>query len=231
MNVVLLLYPRFQQLDLTGPFEVLARFEELKIHLIWKTLDPVRDVNGLQILPTGTFADCPKADILFVPGGPGQISLMEDAEVLAFLRRQAEGASYVTSVCTGSLVLAAAGLLTGYHATCHWLSLDQLGFFGVMPVKERVVIDRNRITGAGVTSGIDFALTLAGRLFGEERAKQAQLAMEYDPEPPFVGGSPRKRCSRARGRRPRGECGVSERARRGRAPRRRRFAHRLRQCP
>ena len=190
MEVVMLLYPRFQELDLTGPFEVLARFEELRIHLVWKTLDPVMDVNGLRILPTATFADCPKANILFLPGGPGQISLMEDAEVLAFLRRQATGADYVTSVCTGSLVLAAAGLLTGYRATCHWLSLDQLGFFGVVPVKERVVIDRNRITGAGVTSGIDFALILAATLFGEERAKQVQLAMEYDPKPPFAGGTP-----------------------------------------
>ena len=115
---------------------------------------------------------------------------MEDAEVLAFLRRQAEGATYVTSVSTGSLILAAAGLLTGYGATCHWLSLNQLDFFGVVPVKERVVIDRNRMTGAGVTSGIDFALTLVAKLFGEERAKRAQLAMEYDPKPPFVGGSP-----------------------------------------
>ncbi len=190
MDVVMLLYPRFQQLDLTGPFEVLARFGELKIHLVWKTCDPVRDVNGLRLLPTCTFADCPKAGILFVPGGPGQISLMEDAEVLAFLRGQAEGADYVTSVCTGSLVLAAAGLLTGYRATCHWLSLDQLGFFGVVPVKERVVTDRNRMTGAGVTSGIDFALTLVASLFGEERAKRAQLAMEYDPKPPFIGGTP-----------------------------------------
>ncbi len=190
MDVVMLLYPRFQQLDLTGPFEVLARFQELKIHLVWKTRDPVQDVNGLRLLPTCTFEDCPKADILFVPGGPGQISLMEDAQVLAFLRGQAEGADYVTSVCTGSLVLAAAGLLTGYRATCHWLSLDQLGFFGVVPVKERVVTDRNRMTGAGVTSGIDFALTLVASLFGEERAKRAQLAMEYDPKPPFIGGTP-----------------------------------------
>ncbi|MGA7655917.1 MAG: DJ-1/PfpI family protein [Methylocella sp.] len=191
MNVVMLLYPRFQQLDLTGPFEVLARFQELKIHLVWKTRDPVRDVNGLWLLPTCTFEDCPKAGILFVPGGPGQISLMEDAPVLAFLRQQAEGADYVTSVCTGSLVLAAAGLLTGYRATCHWLSLDQLGIFGVTPVAERVVTDRNRMTGAGVTSGIDFALTLAASLFGEERAKRTLLAMEYDPKPPFIGGSPR----------------------------------------
>ncbi|MDQ6703407.1 MAG: DJ-1/PfpI family protein [Pseudomonadota bacterium] len=190
MQVVMLLYPRMTQLDLTGPFEVFARFEELNLHLVWKTLDPITDVNGLRILPTDTLASSPKADILFAPGGPGQISLMEDAGVLDFLRRQASGARYVTSVCTGSLVLAAAGLLTGYRATCHWLSLDQLAYFGAVPVSERVVIDRNRVTGAGVTSGVDFALTLAACLFGEERAKRAQLAMEYDPKPPFAGGTP-----------------------------------------
>src|ERR1700682_5220438 len=158
MQVVMLLYPRFQQLDLTGPYEVLARFEELNLHLVWKTLDPVSDVNGLRILPTDTLAGSPQADILFVPGGSGQISL---AGVLDFLRRQASGALYMTSVCTGSLVLAAAGLLTGYRATCHWLSLDQLAYFGAVPVRERVVVDRDRVTGAGVTSGIAFALTLA----------------------------------------------------------------------
>ncbi len=190
MQVVMLLYPRMTQLDLTGPYEVLARFEELTVHLVWKTLDPVDDVNGLRILPTDTLASSPQADILFVPGGPGQVPLMEDKEVLSFLRRQASDARYVTSVCTGSLVLAAAGLLTGYRATCHWLSLDQLAYFGAVPASERVVIDRNRVTGAGVTSGIDFALTLAACLFGEERAKRAQLAMEYDPKPPFVGGTP-----------------------------------------
>ncbi len=190
MHVVMLLYPRLTQLDLTGPFEVFARFEELNLHLVWKTADPITDVNGLRLLPNGTFADCPKADIVFVPGGPGQISLMEDNEVLSFLRRQASGARYVTSVCTGSLVLAAAGLLTGYRATCHWLSLDQLAYFGAVPVSARVVMDRNRVTGAGVTSGIDFAVTLAACLFGEGRAKRAQLAMEYDPKPPFVGGTP-----------------------------------------
>jgi len=145
----------------------------------------------LRLLPTTTFANAPQADILFVPGGPGQMALMDDAETLGFLRQQAEGAAYVTSVCTGSLVLAAAGLLTGYRATSHWLSLNQLAFFGAEPVAERVVEDRNRVTGAGVTSGIDFALTLSARLFGEERAKRVQLQMEYDPQPPFVGGSPR----------------------------------------
>ena len=191
MHVVMLLYPRMTQLDLTGPFEVLSRFEELDLHLVWKTADPVADGGGLRILPTTTFADCPQADILFVPGGPGQLALMEDQEVLTFLREQAKSAGHVTSVCTGSLVLAAAGLLTGHRATCHWLSIDQLKHFGVEPVPERVVVDRDRMTGAGVTSGIDFALTLAASLFGEERARRVQLAMEYDPKPPFKEGSPR----------------------------------------
>jgi cyclohexyl-isocyanide hydratase len=190
MQVVMLLYPRMTQLDLTGPYEVLARFEELNLHLVWKTLDPITDANGLRILPTDTLAGSPQADILFVPGGPGQILLMGDKEVLSLLRRQARGARYVTSVCTGSLVLAAAGLLTGYRTTCHRLSLDQLAYFGAVPVSERIVMDRNRVTGAGVTSGIDFVLTLAACLFGEERAKRAQLAMEYDPKPPFAGGTP-----------------------------------------
>ena len=190
MNVMMLLYPNLTQLDLTGPFEVLARYKELTLHLVWKDTEPVRDGSGLRIVPTCSFADCPQADILFVPGGPGIASLMEDIEVLGFLRRKAEGAKYVTSVCTGSLVLAAAGLLTGYRATCHWLSLPQLALFGVEPVSERVVVDRNRITGAGVTSGIDFALALMAQIFGDERAKAVQLMIEYDPAPPFAGGSP-----------------------------------------
>lgn len=189
MHVVMLAYPQMTQLDLTGPFEVLSRFDEIEVHLAWKTTAPVADGHGLRLLPSVAFADCPQADILFVPGGPGQMALMEDDETLGFLRRQAERASWITSVCTGSLVLAAAGLLTGYRATCHWLSLEQLVLFGVEPVAERVVIDRDRVTGAGVTSGIDFALTLAARLFGEERARRVQLFMEYDPAPPFPGGS------------------------------------------
>jgi cyclohexyl-isocyanide hydratase len=190
MHVVMLLYPGLTQLDLTGPFEVLTRFRELTIELVWKTLHPVTDGNGLRLLPDATFKTCRQADILFVPGGPGQTKLMHDDETLAFLRSQAQGARYVTSVCTGSLVLAAAGLLNGCRATCHWLSIDQLSYFGVTPVKERVVIDGSRITGAGVTSGIDFALTLAAQLFGEERARGVQLSMEYDPKPPFDSGSP-----------------------------------------
>ncbi|WP_262267350.1 DJ-1/PfpI family protein [Microvirga yunnanensis] len=190
MHVVMLAYPCMTQLDLTGPFEVFARFEELSLHLAWKSSDPVVDGSGLGLIPTTTFADCPQADILFGPGGPGQINLMADREVLTFLQAQAENATYVTSVCTGSLVLAAAGLLTGHRATCHWLSLNQLAYFEAEPVAERVVVDRNRVTGAGVTSGIDFALTLAAALFGEDRARRVQLSMEYDPEPPFPGGSP-----------------------------------------
>ncbi|PWB83681.1 MAG: thiamine biosynthesis protein ThiJ, partial [Methylocystaceae bacterium] len=192
LQLVMLLYPRLQQLDLTGPLDVFARFaDELDIHLAWKDTEPVTDVGGLRLLPTVSFADCPQADILFVPGGYGQLELMEDGETIGFLRRHGESASYVTSVCTGSLLLAAAGLLTGYRATSHWLSIDQLAHFDVEPVAERVVIDGSRITGGGVTSGIDFALTVAAHLFGEERAKLAQLNMEYDPAPPFASGSPK----------------------------------------
>jgi cyclohexyl-isocyanide hydratase len=190
MQAVMLIYPEMTQLDLTGPFEVFTRFKELDVALAWKTSVAVRDGSGLRILPSTTFADCPQADLLFVPGGHGQVALMDDEETLAFLRAQAAGASYITSVCTGSLLLAAAGLLTGYRATCHWMSLPLLAHFGAEPVAERVVIDRNRVTGAGVTSGIDFALTLMAQMFGEERARLAQLAMEYDPRPPFAGGSP-----------------------------------------
>lgn len=191
MQIVMLAYPRMTQLDLTGPFEVFSRFEEISLHLAWKSSAPVVDAHGLAIVPSTTFAACPQADVLFVPGGPGQVALMDDPEVLAFLRHQAGGATYVTSVCTGSLVLAAAGLLDGYRATSHWLSLDQLAHFAIEPVQERVVVDRSRITGAGVTSGIDFALVLCARLFGERRAKLVQLQMEYDPAPPFPGGSPK----------------------------------------
>jgi cyclohexyl-isocyanide hydratase len=191
LNIVMLLYPRLTQLDLTGPFEVFARLPDVKIILAARDLSPVTDSGGLRLLPTHSLTDAPPADILFVPGGPGQLALMEDAETLDFLRSQAAGARYVTSVCTGSLVLAAAGLLTGYRATCHWMSLDQLSLFGCTPVAERVVVDGSRVTGGGVTSGIDFALHLAGLLFGRERAERTQLSMEYDPAPPFTAGHPR----------------------------------------
>lgn len=191
MHVAMLAYPDMTQLDLTGPFEVFAKAREMTIDLVWKTLDPVRDGSGLTILPTATLAECPSTDILFVPGGPGQIALMDDAEVLGFIAMAARGARYVTSVCTGSLLLAAAGLLSGRRAACHWGALDQLELFGALPSGERVVFDGNVVTGAGVTSGIDFALALVAAIYGDERAQAIQLGMEYDPEPPFPAGSPR----------------------------------------
>lgn len=189
LQIGLLLFPDVTQLDLTGPWEVFARTPQFTCHLIWKDRQPVRSDRGLSILPTVTFADCPPLDVIFVPGGPGQIALMSDSETLDFLRQQARQAQRVTSVCTGSLVLGAAGLLQGYRATSHWSSIDQLALLGAEPVSQRVVCDRNRITGAGVTSGIDFALTLVAELCGDPVARAIQLQMEYDPEPPFSSGS------------------------------------------
>jgi cyclohexyl-isocyanide hydratase len=192
MHLVMLAFPRLTQLDLTGPFEVFARNPEIDISIVWKVKDPVLDASGFAISPTAIYEDAPQADILFVPGGPGQLDLMDDEETLAFLRRQAEGARFVTSVCTGSLVLAAAGLLTGYRATCHWGVIEQLAMFGVTPTRNRVVIDRNRVTGAGVSAGLDFALLLTAELFGVRRAECVQLSMEYDPQPPVGAGAPGK---------------------------------------
>jgi len=190
LQIGLLLFPDVTQLDLTGPWEVFARTPGVECHLIWKDLQPVRSDRGLSILPTTTFADCPPLDVICVPGGPGQIALMSDDVTLNFLRQQAEQAKWVTSVCTGSLGLGAAGLLKGYCATSHWSSIDQLALLGAEPVSQRVVRDRNRISGAGVTSGIDFALTLVAEIAGDAVAKSVQLQMEYDPEPPFTSGSP-----------------------------------------
>lgn len=190
-SIGLLLFPALTQLDLTGPFEVFARAPDTKVHLIWKNLDPVVSDRGMAIQPTTTFDACPALDIICVPGGPGQINLMEDEEVLSFIRAQSKQVKLVTSVCTGSLVLGAAGLLQGYKATTHWASLDQLALLGAEPVNERVVRDRNRITGAGVTSGIDFALSVVSEMFGPDIAQNIQLHMEYDPAPPFDCGSPR----------------------------------------
>ena len=190
LQIGLLLFPDVTQLDLTGPWEVFARTPGVECHLIWKDRQPVRSDRGLSILPTTTFADCPPLDVICVPGGPGQIALMSDDITLNFLRQQADQAKWVTSVCTGSLVLGAAGQLKGYRATSHWSSIDQLALLGAEPVSQRVVRDRNRISGAGVTSGIDFALTLVAEISGDAVAKSVQLQMEYDPEPPFTSGSP-----------------------------------------
>ena len=190
-NIGLLLFPHLTQLDLTGPWEVFARMPGVSNFLIWKDRQPVMSDRGLAIVPTTTFSECPPLDLICSPGGPGQSALMEDEETLDFVRQKAQPAQWVTSVCTGSLVLGAAGLLQGYRATSHWGSLDQLSLLGATPVAERVVRDRNRITGAGVTSGIDFALTVAEELFGHDVAENIQLQMEYDPAPPFHSGSPR----------------------------------------
>jgi cyclohexyl-isocyanide hydratase len=187
----MLIFPRMTQLDMTGPYEVLARLPDTKVELVARTLEPVTTDRGMRIVPTVTFADCSPLDVVMVPGGPGQQGLMEDEEALGFLRQQAAGAKYVTSVCTGSLVLGAAGLLKGRRATCHWSALEHLKLLGAIPVSEKVVVDGNIVTGAGVTSGIDFALQLAAMLESEEVAREIQLQIEYDPMPPFDTGSPK----------------------------------------
>jgi cyclohexyl-isocyanide hydratase len=187
----MLIFPRLTQLDMTGPYEVLARLPNTKVLLVAHTMAPVKTDRGMEIVPTITFAECPQLDLVMVPGGPGQQDLMEDEGVLDFLRKQAAEAKYVTSVCTGSLVLGAAGLLKGKRATCHWAAIEHLKPLGAIPVSDKVVMDGNIITGAGVTSGIDFALAVAAVLEGEEVARQIQLQIEYDPSPPFNSGSPR----------------------------------------
>ncbi|MGK3954854.1 DJ-1/PfpI family protein [Arthrobacter sp. R4] len=192
LRIVVLLFPRVTQLDFTGPAQVFSKFPDTEVHLAWHDLDPVITDAGWCIVPTTTLEDCPQADVLFVPGGAGAFDMFDDPKALEFLRVQARSARWITSVCTGSFTLAAAGLLTGYRATSHWASLQMLEHFGIEPTSERVVRDRNRITGAGVTSGIDFAFTLAAELFGDDEARKIQLAIEYDPDPPFDHGSPSK---------------------------------------
>jgi cyclohexyl-isocyanide hydratase len=186
-----LLFPNITQLDLTGPWEVLSQMPRAQLFLVWKTLEPVRAGSGLTILPTATFADCPQLDLICVPGGGGMNPLLTDAETLEFVRRQAAGARYVTSVCTGALVLGAAGLLKGRRAVTHWMSMDLLKAFEAVPVDERVVVDGNVITGGGVTAGIDFALRVVAEVAGEAAARAIQLGIEYDPSPPFDSGHPR----------------------------------------
>jgi cyclohexyl-isocyanide hydratase len=191
-HIGLLLFPDITQLDMTGPYEVFIKFPDAKVHLIWKTREPVKAGGGMQITPSMTFAECPQLDLICVPGGAGMNPLLNDAETLDFIRRQAKGARYVTSVCTGALVLGAAGLLEGRRAATHWMSREMLSAFGATPVAERVVIDGNVITGGGVTAGIDFALKVAAEAFGAELAQSIQLGIEYDPHPPFDAGSPER---------------------------------------
>lgn len=190
IHIAFLLYPNVTQLDLTGPAQVLSRLGNAKVDLVAKTLGPVSTDAQFDLLPTATFDDVTRTDILCVPGGFGTVAAMEDRATLDWLRQVGESAQWVTSVCTGSLLLAAAGLLEGYRATSHWASRDQLAWFGVEPVAERVVFDRNRVSGGGVTAGIDFALALTAAIRGEEHARFVQLSLEYDPHPPFDSGSP-----------------------------------------
>jgi cyclohexyl-isocyanide hydratase len=192
IHIGFLLFPNVTQLDLTGPAQVLSRIPGAKVHLAWKSREPVPTDVGFAILPTTSFAECPQLTVLCVPGGFGIADQLNDGETLDFLRRQGEGARYVTSVCNGALVLGAAGLLMGYQSACHWMWRHYLPLFGAEPVASRIVRDRNRISGGGVTAGIDFALALAAELAGDEMARTLQLAFEYDPHPPFDCGSPEK---------------------------------------
>jgi cyclohexyl-isocyanide hydratase len=190
LQIGLVIFPKVTQLDLTGPVQVFSSVPGARVHLIWKRIEPVASDSVLTLTPTITFADCPQLDVICVPGGVGTDDMVNDEEVLDFLRRQAKGAKYITSVCTGSLVLGAAGLLQGYRAATHWTAMDFLGEFGATPSKTRVCVDRNRITGGGVTAGIDFALTLVSIMVDRRTAEAIQLRLEYNPAPPFNAGSP-----------------------------------------
>src|SRR5690348_6326986 len=190
LQIGILLFPKVTQLDFTGPLQVFSSVPGAKVHLIWKRIEPVISDSVMVLTPTITFADCPQLDVICVPGGAGADDLLNDEEVLEFLRKQAVAAKFVTSVCTGSLVLGAAGLLKGYRAATHWTAMDSLTSFGAIPTKTRVCTDRNRVTGGGVTAGIDFALTLVELLVDRKTAETIQLRLEYNPAPPFNAGSP-----------------------------------------
>ena len=188
----LVFYPGMTSLDIVGPHQVFSALPNVTLHRIWKTLDPITADDGLVILPDTTFANCPPLDVICVGGGLGQQAVVDDPEVLEFFRKQGSTAKFITSVCGGSEFLAKAGLLEGYRAATHWGMREQLAKLGVEVGTERVVVDRNRITGGGVTAGIDFGLTIVSILYGEETAKIVQLLLEYDPAPPFDTGSPAK---------------------------------------
>jgi cyclohexyl-isocyanide hydratase len=202
IHIGFLVFPKVTQLDLTGPAQVLSRVPGAKVHLVWQVLEPLMTDVGFTINPTTTFDECPQLDVLCAPGGFGVVEQLSDTATLAFLRAQGKTARYVTSVCNGSLLLGAAGLIDGYKSACHWMWRHYLPQFGAEPVAARVVRDRNRLSGGGVTSGIDFAFTLATELAGEEAARMIQLGLEYDPQPPLDSGSPEKagaeRVARAR---------------------------------
>jgi cyclohexyl-isocyanide hydratase len=189
-RIGLLVFPMVQQLDFTAPFEVFSSWPQARVDLVWKTTEPLVSSTGLWLRPTVSFKDSPRFDVICVPGGRGVNPLLLDDEVLDFLRVQALTAKFVTSVCTGALVLGAAGLLLGKRATTHWTCIDLLPVFGAIPVYERVVFDGRLATGGGVTAGIDFALAIVGELAGAEAAMAIQLQIEYAPKPPFDAGDP-----------------------------------------
>lgn len=189
-KIGVLLFPHVTALDLVGPVQVFSAVSGVELHLVWKNFAPVQVDSGYSIVPTATLDSCPQVDLVCVPGGPGQLLLRDDAEVCQWLQRQGEAASWVTSVCSGSLLLGAVGLLKGYRAACHWNYREGLAAFGAIPDAGRVVRDRNRITGGGCTAGIDFALEVVAEIFGEQEAKEIQLFIEYAPQPPFKSGRP-----------------------------------------
>ncbi|MBT2503430.1 DJ-1/PfpI family protein [Curtobacterium sp. ISL-83] len=188
-RIAFLLFPDLTLLDLTGPAQVLTRVPGARVEYVAATLDPVPDDCGLDVVPTTTIADATPADVLVVPGGDGAFDAMLDPEVIAFVRREAARATWVTSVCTGAFVLGAAGLLAGKRATTHWASRPMLAAFGADPVDDRIVDDGSVVTAAGVSAGIDMALWLAAELVGQPAAEAIQLQIEYDPHPPFDAGS------------------------------------------
>jgi cyclohexyl-isocyanide hydratase len=190
LNIGSLMFEDLDQIDLTGPFEVLSRIPNATYRTYAKSPDPVRDLMGLRLTPDATLKEAPQLDILHVPGGRGQEALMEDEEVLGWLRVQAEGAKHILSVCTGALTLGAAGLLQGKRATTHWASFHLLPWFGAIPLDERVVVEGKWIFAAGVTAGIDGALRLAAEARGIPAAQRIQLDIAYAPEPPFQSGTP-----------------------------------------
>lgn len=192
-EIAMLVYPGMTVMDLIGPHSMFGAMMGAKIHIVSKTLDPVTSDAGLTLIPTATFDTCPKElTVLFAPGGTdGTLAAARDPQTLAFLADRGARASYITSVCSGSLILGAAGLLKGYRATSHWSCRDALAGFGAIPVDARVVHDRNRITGAGVTAGLDFGLEMVAMLRDRTYAECTQLMGEYDPHPPFNAGSMR----------------------------------------
>ncbi|MGO9263217.1 MAG: DJ-1/PfpI family protein [Bryobacteraceae bacterium] len=191
LHIGILIYPRLDQIDFTGPFEVFSRIPDATVHVLWKDTRPLSDYKGLILTPETTMEQAPPLDVLQVPGGPGQESLMDDDKVLSFIRKQTESGRTVFSVCTGALICGAAGILRGRRATTHWTAFDLLPYFGAIPVDARVVVDGNLVSAAGVTAGIDGALRVAAMLRGDQVAQEIQLAMEYAPEPPFYSGTPK----------------------------------------